>query len=103
MKKIVFLIAATVAVVVIAAYSLFVFRTERFISSQSIVFKSEIKPLFNPKVENYFSSKCIDNKVEIEVDKNLNHKINKLLRKTKVGPVGIEPTTHRLKVCCSTD
>jgi hypothetical protein len=20
-----------------------------------------------------------------------------------VGPVGIEPTTHRLKVCCSTD
>ena len=21
----------------------------------------------------------------------------------KVGPVGIEPTTHRLKVCCSTD
>ena len=101
MKKIVFLIAATVAVVVIAAYSLFVFRTERFISSQSIVFKSEIKPLFNPKVENYFSSKCIDNKVEIEVDKNLNHKINNNGPITKVSIKYLNFLTKNYFITCT--
>ena len=76
MKKILISIFAALAVLLFAAYSLFVFRTEKFMSSESIVFKSDINPAFNPKVENYFSSQCIDNKVKVEVDAKLNHEIN---------------------------
>jgi uncharacterized protein YxeA len=56
MKKILISIFAALAVLLFAAYSLFVFRTEKFMSSESIVFKIDINPAFNPKVENYFSS-----------------------------------------------
>ncbi|MFM1825422.1 MAG: hypothetical protein RLZZ37_57 [Actinomycetota bacterium] len=76
MKKIFFTILVASGVVIFVAYSLFVFRTERFISSNSIVFKSDIRPVFNPKIEYYFSSDCNVNKVQIEIDKNLNHELN---------------------------
>ena len=100
MKKIILLITAVITVIFFAAYSLFNFRTERFINSESIVFKSDIRPVFNPKVENYFSSECIDNKVEIEVDKNLNNEVNTSGPITKISIKFLNLLTKNYFITC---
>lgn len=100
MKKIILLITTVIVVVFFAAYSLFNFRTERFINSESIIFKSDIRPVFNPKVENYFSSKCKDNKVEIELDKKLNHEINTSGPITKVSIKYLNLLTKNYFITC---
>ena len=55
-------------------YSTFVFKTEKFLDKNSIKFITEINPKFNPKVENYYTSDCIDNNVQIEIDPKLDFK-----------------------------
>ncbi len=100
MKKIFFTILVASGVVIFAAYSLFVFRTERFISSNSIVFKSDIRPVFNPKIENYFSSDCNENKVQLEIDKNLNHELNTKGPITKVSIKYLNLLTKNYFITC---
>lgn len=85
MKKIIISGLILVSVSLFAAYSTYIFRTEGFISGDSVVFKSEIRPAFNPKVENYYSGNCEDNKVQIEIDRNLNYEIENSSPLTKVS------------------
>ena len=41
---------------------------------------------------------------QLQYDQSNHWDINPIfINLVSVGPVGIEPTTHRLKVCCSTD
>ena len=85
MKKLIISGLILVSVSLFAAYSTYVFRTEGFISSDSIIFKSDIRPAFNPKVDNYFSSNCEDNRVQIEIDRNLNYGIKNIDPITEVS------------------
>ena len=76
MKKILFIAASSLIFIAFAGYSIYTFRTERFLPNDSITFKSDISPVFNPKVENYFARNCEENKVQIEVDKDLNYQVS---------------------------
>ena len=57
-----------------AGSSIFNFQTEKFLNKKSIKFVTQIHPKFNPKVENYYTSDCIDNNVQIEIDPKLDFK-----------------------------
>ena len=85
MKKLIISGLVLVSVSLFALHSVYSFRTEGFISGDSIVFKSEIRPAFNPKVENYYLSNCEDNKLQIEIDRNLNYEIENSVPITKVS------------------
>ena len=46
--KLISLFTLIVAIGLFLAYFIFSFQTERFLDSESIVFKNGVKPLFNP-------------------------------------------------------
>ena len=68
---------ASVFLVVLSGgfFVIYNFKTESFLVDNSIEFLTEIKPSFNPKVENYYSDKCIDGKVDLRVNGDLNSSV----------------------------
>ena len=59
-------------------FAIYNFKTESFLVDKSIEFITEINPSFNPKVENYYSNKCIDGKVTLKVNTDLSEIKSKL-------------------------
>jgi len=59
----------------VVAIQVFTFQTERLLNYNSIQFDSNIYPEFNPKVENYYASECLNNKVKISIDPNINYSL----------------------------
>jgi hypothetical protein len=98
--KLISLFTLIVAIGLFLAYFIFSFQTERFLDSESIVFKNGVKPLFNPKVEYYYSSNCLQNKIDFEIDPNLNSETKNYGPITEISISYINIFTKKYYITC---
>lgn len=76
------------------------FKTESFLNSSSIQFITKVKPSFNPKVENYSSNDCVNELLNIEIDKNLDSSIKTTYPVTEISIKYFNFFTKKYYVTC---
>lgn len=82
-------------------FAIYNFKTESFLVDKSIEFITEINPSFNPKVENYYSNKCIDGKVTLKVNTDLNSSIITKKPITEISIKYLNIFTKKYYVTCT--
>ena len=70
-NKLTFFFLLAFSLFVTSGYQVYFFKTEKFLNTKSIQFKTNIEPSFNPKVENYYSTECKNDKVDFLIDPKL--------------------------------